>query len=263
MNTYKLKKVYPGLPKDWEIGMEVGLGCRIYGYSPCNGKYTNWYINNDIIKNNPEFWEKVVEKDYEILSFISENNIIHTKRENGKFLESHISGEGFYLESGYSLPDYYINSVKRLSDNTIWAIGDKYQVVDPIKEIRTIATFYISKNKLYITPREYGYSELKEIQIVKQPIYKTEDNVEIFEGDDVHWVNTYNYTYLYPLPFSTGAPKLLNTVGNIYKVFSTKEKAEEYIIMNKPCLSINDVLSVGQRVIVDEGKLKQIVKSKI
>jgi len=33
--------------------------------------------------------------------------------------------------------------------------------------------------------------------------------------------------------------------------------------MNKPCLSINDVLSVGQRVIVDEGKLKQIVKSKI
>ena len=70
MNTYKLKKVYPGLPKDWEIGIEVGLGCRTYGYSPCNGKYTNWYINNDIIENNPEFWEKVVEKDYEILVFI-------------------------------------------------------------------------------------------------------------------------------------------------------------------------------------------------
>ena len=27
------------------------------------------------------------------------------------------------------------------------------------------------------------------------------------------------------------------------KQFSTKEKAEEYIIMNKPCLSYNDVLN--------------------
>lgn len=39
--------------------------------------------------------------------------------------------------------------------------------------------------------------------------------------------------------------------------------AEEWIIMNKPCLSIKDVLSVGQRVIVDEGRLKQIVRSKL
>lgn len=60
-----------------------------------------------------------------------------------------------------------------------------------------------------------------------------------------------------------GYGKKNESPNKLHKHFSTKEKAEEYIIMNKPCLSINDVLSVGQRVIVDEGKLKQIVKSKI
>ncbi len=262
MNTYKLKKVYPGLPKDWEIGIEVGLGCRTYGYSPCNGKYTNWYINNDIIENNPEFWEKVVEKDYEILVFISKKGDIVTKKEDGRFLAYGVIG--YYLESFYlSSRNYNIYSVKRLSDNTIWSIGDRYQVVDPIKEVRTISTFYISENKLYITPREYGYSELKEIQKVKQPIYKTEDKVDIFEGDTVYWVNTYNHTYLYCAAFNSGAIVALKTTDSVYKVFSSKELADKWLLMNKSCLSINDVLSVGQRVIVDEGKLKQIVKSKI
>ena len=253
MNTYKLKKVYPGLPKDWEIGIEVGLGCRTYGYSPCNGKYTNWYINNDIIENNPEFWEKVVEKDYEILVFISKKGDIVTKKEDGRFLAYGVIG--YYLESFYlSSRNYNIYSVKRLSDNTIWSIGDRYQVVDPIKEVRTISTFYISENKLYITPREYGYSELKEIQKIKQPLFKTEDGVDIFEGDKYYPVCEY---------FNLHNECIYPSGHKMFKLFSTKEKAEEYIIMNKPCLSINDVLSVGQRVIVDEGKLKQIVKSKI
>lgn len=274
MSKYILKKKYPGSP---EVGTEIIriIRSRIMGLT--KPRVLETYMikgqNTFSIKNPqdyPEFWEKMMELDYEILSFKTTdkhpgaNDVLSILNTINSYTYEYSSIPCTLEEMLNSVIKGYnvIYSVKRLSDNTILTVGDRYQVVDPIKEVRTIATFYISENKLYIASREYGYSELKEIQMVKQPIYKTEDNVEIFEGDDVHWVNTYNYTYLYSLPFSTGAPKLLNTVGNIYKVFSTKEAAEEWLIYNKPCLSINDVLSVGQRGIVDEGKLKQIVKNK-
>lgn len=198
MNTYKLKKVYPGLPKDWEIGIEVGLGCRTYGYSPCNGKYTNWYINNDIIENNPEFWEKVVEKDYEVLSY----NII------------------------------------------------KFEIIN--NELKIFQEQHINSSK-------YKPLLIQDLIKVKQPLFKTEDGKEIYEGDNTFGIDE-KYQFL---KFNGWVWKKNESPNKLHKHFSTKEKAEEYIIMNKPCLSINDVLSVGQRVIVDEGKLKQIVKSKI
>ena len=74
---YKLKKKYPSLPKDWKEGMEVGQGDRgkHSWYSPCNGKYSDrMKLSIDEVENNPEYWEEVVEKNYEILSFINNNN---------------------------------------------------------------------------------------------------------------------------------------------------------------------------------------------
>ena len=60
---YKLKLKYPSLPKDWEEGMEIGQGDRrsLELYSPCNGKYTDYYIPVYDVKNFPEFWEEVKE----------------------------------------------------------------------------------------------------------------------------------------------------------------------------------------------------------
>ena len=56
---YILKKEYPGSPK---------LGNIIDN------------LENDWIENYPEFWEEVVEKDYEILSYITiESEIIKYK----------------------------------------------------------------------------------------------------------------------------------------------------------------------------------------
>ena len=263
MNTYKLKKVYPGLPKDWEIGIEVGLGCRTYGYSPCNGKYTNWYINNDIIENNPEFWEKVVEKDYEVLSYIKkDNSAITTKRENGFFLNSMFKDSHGVYSDYQLLNTWNIYSVKRLSDGEIFTVGDK---IDCKGWFGNIIKFEIINNELKIFQQQHiNSSKYKPLLIqdlikVKQPLFKTEDGKEIYEGGKLHSVSK-------DLLISPDDNRYITKgfIPNLeYKHFSTKEKAEEYIIMNKPCLSINDVLSVGQRVIVDEGKLKQIVKSKI
>ena len=86
---YILKKEYPGSPK---------LGNIIDN------------LENDWIENYPEFWQPVVEKNYEILSVITNNN---------KFIEK------VYNQDATIEPYWKIRSVKRLSDGEIFTIGDK------------------------------------------------------------------------------------------------------------------------------------------
>lgn len=72
---------------------------------------------------------------------------------------------------------------------------------------------------------------------VRTPILTTEDNVDIFEGDEVTW--------LYRDELKIAGTR--NANENMYtdlKYFSTRESAKEYILMNKPLLSLNDLLSV-------------------
>ena len=99
---YILNKKYPGLPKDWEIGMEFGLGDSTYNYSPCNGKYLSFYISKEIIENNNEFFvlkirdlveiEKEIKKHSEILSLLKEE-------ESNHYLEFNMSFDNSYMEN--------------------------------------------------------------------------------------------------------------------------------------------------------------------
>lgn len=59
MRKFKLIKKYPSLPKDWEIGMEVGLGDRTIDYSPCSSKYFDFRISNNEVESYPEFWQEI------------------------------------------------------------------------------------------------------------------------------------------------------------------------------------------------------------
>ena len=72
------------------------------------------------------------------------------------------------------------------------------------------------------------------VKKVKIPLFTSEDGVNIFEGDISFGVNSnfklseikhINKLYIYP---------------NV-KEFSTKEKAEEYILYNKPLLTLKDI----------------------
>lgn len=75
---------------------------------------------------------------------------------------------------------------------------------------------------------------------VKQLLFTTEDGVDIFEGDKYFRIVS---------NFEIQQENAIKLGEHIYKSqniirFSTKEAAEEYILMNKPCLSINDVLTI-------------------
>ena len=136
---YILKKEYPGSPK---------LGNTIDN------------LENDWIENYPEFWELVVEKDYEILSLVaSERNPQHKK--GSKFL--HNKDYGFKNMHPTEFWDIY--SVKRISDNKIFTIGDFYEDLIIEKMFMSVAGDISTTYK----PK------------VKQPLFTTEQRSEIEE----------------------------------------------------------------------------------
>jgi len=72
-----------------------------------------------------------------------------------------------------------------------------------------------------------------------KPLFTTEDGVEIFEGNE-YWyimdcVNNGKWEIQKKTAHGTGH-------NSKHIRFSTKETAEEYILMNKPCLSLKDVV---------------------
>ena len=222
---YKLIKEYPGSPR---------LGNTIDN------------LENDWIENYPEFWQEVVEKDYEILEV------------KGKYgaISSYIE------ELDNDLKDKTIFKIKRLSDGKeeIFTIGDK-------TNNGTISKFEIDSNGVRVffeeKPKNYHVS-LNSIKHVKQPLFTTEDGVDIFEGDEVvcfdkeDWI-TRNEKYKFQ-PF--------DVKDKNYLFFSTKEKAEEYILMNKPVLSLTDLKNLGIFNETDYCKrmwitIKELVKQKL
>lgn len=252
--TFKLIKEYPGSPELNAI--EEPLDIKRHMMS--NGNYG---YNFD----NKEYWKEVIEKDYKILKFrritydsmcyTNVGDIVDADENNNKNYNSHI----------YRFLEIY--SVKRLSDGKIFTVGD--DVVFNKTNNFDITSFHISEsNKIAC-----GDMELKYIEHYKKPLFTTEDGVDIFEDDDIYWIwddfsggikcNKFNDDCgEYDVKLVLNKHEGIEGIG-----FSTKEKAEEYILMNKPCLSINEVMNVAYNPVESytssSRKLKEIVKSKL
>jgi hypothetical protein len=117
-------------------------------------------------------------------------------------------------------------------------------------------------NKSYCEYKGPNIDILTRTEPVKKPLFTTEDGVDIFEDDDCYIIHNW-----FPLKTKAFSNDCGNTKTAYKFVFSTKEAAEEYILMNKPCLSINDVLSMNQWNLTETktsttNKLKKLVKSK-
>lgn len=259
MKKYKLIKTYPGSPKLESIADKKDA---------CNF----WYINNGFnnvgknIDQFPEFWEEIVEKDYEILSYYQESNV------HGKYVyyKSHMENWEFIEKQNYK-----IHSVKRLSDGEVFTIGNKVR----ISKLQHDGSFIINKfyfdcndEKLLCNGKCTGNGHVSITKIEhSKPLFTTEDGVDIFEGDKYYRNSGWHFESCKFIHTATKDTKFFMSD----KPFSTKEKAEEYILMNKPCLSINDILeelkletaeALKKGIMVysiEMDKIKQLVKSKL
>lgn len=108
MTKYKLIKKYPSLP-DWMKEGDV----------VSNRSSSNHYFRSSLtlskgeVENNPEYWEKVTEKDYQVISIEPA-----TTKPCGEVY--HLPFADYPLKQGDR-----ILSVKRLSDGKIISLGDK------------------------------------------------------------------------------------------------------------------------------------------
>ena len=247
MKKFRLIRKYPGSPK---LGFIINFGdhdCD-YQHDPSN------YL---------EFWEEVIEKDYEILKLISsENNPNHKK--GSKILDN----KDYKFKNMYPTEYWDIYSIKRLSDNEIFTLGD-------ISEFGEIIGFlYDDKlNKIFSQTKNSERSCVLQFLIKnKQLLFITEDGVDIFESN-IYYRVTNTSKVLFDKPSKYKASIMNQYINNKYPkehiTFSTKEKAEDYILLNKPVLSLNDVSNswVIEDFKVDGtktfNKLKELVKTKI
>ena len=122
MKKYKLIRKYPGSPTVGTI-----LAPKVdKELTNTNNFYWggNWFNPNDFTF----YWEEVVEKDYEIISFTQDSGItdLWTKFPNGwaRTINGHCATTPYTTEEILSNKLYAIHSVKRLSDGEVFTVGD-------------------------------------------------------------------------------------------------------------------------------------------
>lgn len=329
---YKLVKCYPGSP---ELGVIVENRNGSIYFPETNKSWSSTELNyfDKIVTNNPEFWEQVIEKEFEILelSYVSSSENVKIKYNNGIPI---VRSDGKCVSNTCQIKEFtktdwekYIKiiSIKRLSDNTVFTIGDRVKQSNvQHNNIFTITGFCLDVNRKNLLAIGNGGIKISKIEHYK-PLFTTEDGKPVFEGDNVAWVIRDEFSHMLTLCklhiitclnkpetckiFSTKEAALeyvksvrkplfisedgveifegqnyfsidaalnekiqevfstKNTIKScFYRYFSTKEKAEEYILLNKPCLSINDIKNFGEGMTVYEmiaNRLKELVKSKI
>lgn len=231
MKQYKLIKTYPGSPY---------INSVFQLYKHYKGDY----------HKHPEFWEEIIEKNYEILSFKHLNLNIFVKiisndcyyYDDKPFYYEGID-QSFTLKKLVDHPEWNIHSVKRLSDNVVFTIGDKVQdsLTDNLTDFKIQEIVYFNEGVKIICNAKSGTTmPLNTIRHIKKQLFTTEDGIDVFENDYITTIHKEDLRIL-----SEG-----NFVGPFgrksenYLYFSTLEKAKEYVLMNKPCLSINDIFEM-------------------
>lgn len=204
---YELIQTYPGY--------------ETLGTIHCSENKTPEWKGTNFYDAHPKYWKKVEEVDYEIMSVIGKDGAI-VKKEFYTFPEC-------FQTLIKASETFKIHSVKRLSDGEVFTIGD-------FTTKGVIHKFEINPSHLSVSVGDQKTLLRTFDKIKKVPLFTTEDGVDVFAGDAYYVVSE-----IFEIHFFTAIKGHYTFRDN---VFSTKEKAEEYILLNKTCLSLNDLLSV-------------------
>ncbi len=291
MKQYKLIKEYPGSPKVGTIAYQTGF--TSYQTDAVTG------FPQDIIEGN-DFWKEIKEKEYEILSLMNtdtKNIFDDTSRgtyQGRPMYYSRTSNTWIGIQELANNKQYIIHSVKRLSDGEVFTIGDKIQskfnnsVLKGILIKITLEDGYGQSIRIYFDNKHMH--NLNNVIHSKQPLFTTEDGVDMYKDSDYYLVCTETF----PAEIINNVSVQAINENDLWKInmiivdqfrvlclhrkgikrFSNKKAAEEYILRNKPCLSYEDVLNFmfsnpGTNAIyyklnsVVTEHLKQVIKKKL
>lgn len=126
-------------------------------------------------------------------------------------------------------------------------IGDTAELDIELGDFRVSNNYFqpISKKQIINYPEFW--------EEVKEPLFVTEDGVDVFKYDYFYYVSKYGICY-------KGYARELSATNKEFKYFSTPEAAKKYIEQNKPRFSVKDIeealLSAKEEkhsIIEDEG----------
>ncbi len=244
-----------------------------------------------------EFTEKAIEKDYEILKtcpiegtiysvkrlsdgevftvgdLIKTKNCYSSERINEIKLtddsSAFLNGIWFYCEKGCS---HFKRAIKAKQpiflthDGKDIFVGDRIIWVNKDSLLHGVFTadygsLFCSNQHAYFTSAIDAEDYIKRNKV----LFTTEDGVDIYSYDTrVHWVIQDKYEY----ELNTGRSnvELLQQQPTTYKVFSTKQAAEYYVLVNAKVLSIEDfwnfALQSGRNA-KKQRTLKELVKERL
>lgn len=198
-----------------------------------------WFLD---VKNKTmdELWNEFLnqnteQKEWEIVSFLFAG-VEEWRRTD--YLNNYSAGGTVEFDLQYLLSNtnYKIHSVKRLSD------GEVFSVVDKVEEFGKIFGFEImGGNSLHakcgFTDERTFLPHISNIKKSKPCLFVTEDGVEIVANDSCFEV-TKDFRIYQSSYYENANP------NHTSKYFSIREKAEEYILLNKPCLSLKEIKQI-------------------
>lgn len=150
-----------------------------------------------------------------------------------------------------------IYSVRRKHDCEIFTINDIVNT-DTTKNTRIETLQFGENGQVYFNDNRllYGYKKAKPF------VFITQDDKYIFEGDSYFSVSD-DYQIL-----RTDIARKDCLYESANRAFSTIHAAEEWILLNKPCLSVNNVKTIlyahiGNKLTISMEDLNQLAKSKL
>jgi hypothetical protein len=218
--------------------------CTGRNYDGIDAMWINWEENCG--GNWLDSTEKVIEKDFEIMTFDYKGDL-YKKNEQGYATETSFTHSlESHLEDGVSK----VHAVKRLSDGEIFTVGDKFKAnIGGSDVVRTIKSIRVDGNIIKIYQENGDLSNRKgsgifhQIKKVKQPILTTEDGVPVYSYNSVqHWVINGNYEYA--LELCRSYVDLVRDSPETYKLFSTEAAAREYVRKNTPLFTTEDGVDI-------------------
>lgn len=178
-----------------------------------------------------------IEKEYEILKFcdLSNNNVFTPSFHlNGSYIDSidnRKRNEDFFLKNNHKYEPY---SIKRLSDGTIFTVGDYVESTTDTRKFKIGGfkqkTHY--PNKLLVISEYGGTININKIEH-RKPILITEDDKVIYWGDTLYFLRVkdgreYEPLYTYG-KFEWDKHKRNSSKSGTYKWFSNKENILHYL----------------------------------
>lgn len=198
--------------------------------------------------------------DFSILQFANRfDNLLY----DVKGLMVNIPFAPQYVNTIIADKNWNIYKVSRNSDFHQFKVGD---ICETILGALPILDFQITGHEMYCKFDSFS-QPLVSVQKAKVKLFTTHDGVDFF-GEEIklwyikpgNWspVEILSVNYWLQEECKQGEP--VENLKN--KWFSTKEAAEEYILLNEPLLSVNDVRSIKTRTIPQclfSGQYEEIV----